>query len=157
MRAETPQHHEPNDMLDLPASSGMGTIADADMLAGWIDGSSAPCPPHIEAAMAHDPALRSLVRDLRLQQFKPESASAALHERLISLPMGPSVLARIGGWSIAAAAAVALAVLGLQLGAGNASEGQWNPSSDLAAMGLTTQADDDVLIAMLLPNEENPS
>ncbi len=153
MRAETPHHHESR-IADLPIGS---SLADAAAIAAWIDDPTAQCPPHIEAAMAHDPALRSLIRDLRLEQFQPEPASAALHEHLIALPMGPSVLARIGGWSIAAAAAVALAVLGLQLGAENASESQWNPSSDLAAMGLTVPADNDVLIAMLLPDQENPS
>jgi hypothetical protein len=58
---------------------------------------------------------------------------------------------------MAAAAAIAVAVLGMQLGASNAPEARWNPSSDLAAIGLTTQADDDILLAMLLPDEEQPS
>lgn len=146
-----------NQGQSLLAGSGVESLADAAMLAAWIDDPAAACPPQIEAAMAHDPALRSLVRDLRLRQFEGETASKRLRDQLIALPLGRSVLAKIGGWSIAAAAAIALAVLGLQLGERTAPDARWSPSSDLAAMGLTTQADNDVLMAMLLPDEENPS
>ena len=162
MRAEIPDNFEPP-VERLPRQSGpldgsgADSAAEATMLGAWIDDRTAECPEHIEAAMAHDPALRGLIRDLRLGLFEGETASAALRDRLISLPLGRSVLGRIGGWSVAAAAAIALAFLGLQLGASTAPEPRWSPASDLAAVGLTTQVDDDVLIAMLLPDEENPS
>lgn len=164
MHTQPPDSHFEAHGADRTARTSAGHGADrafdVEALAAWIDDAQAPCPDWVIAAMAKDPALRSVVRDLRLGRWSSaadDDGSSALRARLIGLIHGPTVFARIGGWSLAAAAAIAVAVLGLYVGGTMAQSKSWNPSSDLAEVGLTSQADDDVLLAMLLPGEEDPS
>ncbi|MCH2136246.1 MAG: hypothetical protein MK101_06645 [Phycisphaerales bacterium] len=143
------------------------TLPALPALIEWIDDPAAPCPDRVLEAMAADSGLRALVRDLRLDRLpgSEDVASESLQARLVALQpprlLPGSVLGRIGGWSIAAAAAVAVAFVGLHIGSSMAQSRSvahnWDAGADLAAVGLTGQTDDDDLLALLLPGEESPS
>ena len=133
------------------------TSVDVDTMAAWIDDPTAACPAAIEAAMAHDPALRGMIRDLRLGRFQREPVPAHLTEALTRLGQPPAVLATIGRWSMAAAAAVAIAAIGFQLGTTAAGTRAVDMSNDLAAMGLTVDTGNDALLAMLVSEGDSPS
>jgi hypothetical protein len=133
------------------------TSVDVDTMAAWIDNPTAPCPADIEAAMANDPALRGMIRDLRLGRFQGEVVPAHLTDALVRLGEPPAVLATIGRWSMAAAAALAIAALGFQLGTTAAGTRSVDLSNDLTAMGLTIDTDHDALLAILVSEGDSPS
>ncbi len=84
--------------------------------AQWTDD---PCENEaLEALLAGDTDLRNAVVDLRLGRVVADQApSDALRQRLHALmPARPSSAGHIGGWSIAAAAAILLAFGGYWLG-----------------------------------------
>ena len=85
-------------------------------LAAWMDDPVED--EQIESAIASDPELRSFIISSRLDNSPPaEDISPELQTRIALLvPASPGVLARIGGWSVAAAAAVLLAFGGWRLG-----------------------------------------
>ena len=127
-----------------------------EALAAWIHDASAPCPETIEHALASDPALRGIVRDLRLGLLEPDTASVTLRNAVIGLGMPRPVLASIGRRSAAAAAAIAIALLGFQLGTAAAGPRAFLQGNELAAFGLDDTSSDEAWIALLLP-EEDPS
>ena len=137
----------------LKATDQPEPFTDINALVAWIDDDDAPCPEIIEKALAHDPALRSLVRDLRLGRLTPESASATLRNTVLDLGMPRPILATIGRWSAAAAAAIAIALLGFQLGTSAAGPRTLLQDNGLAAFGLDDTTSDDAWVALLLPEE----
>lgn len=128
-------------------------FTDIDALLAWIDDGDAPCPEVIEHALAHDPSLRGLVRDLRLDRLTPEDASASLRNTVLDLGMPRPILASLGQWSAAAAAAIAIALLGFQLGTSAAGPRTLLQDNGLAAFGLDDTTSDDAWVALLLPEE----
>lgn len=137
----------------LKATDQPEPFTDINALLAWIDDDDAPCPEIIEKALAHDPALRSLVRDLRLGRLTPESASATLRNTVLDLGMPRPILATIGRWSAAAAAAIAIALLGFQLGTSAAGPRILLQDNGLAAFGLDDTTSDEVWVALLLPED----
>ena len=137
----------------LKATDQPEPFTDIDALVAWIDDGDAPCPEIIEKAMAHDPALRSLVRDLRLGRLTPESASATLRNTMLDLGMPRPILAVIGRWSAAVAAAIAIALLGFQLGTSAAGPRTLLQDNGLAAFGLDDTTSDEAWVALLLPED----
>lgn len=120
MTTPTPQFDDlearlPGLLAETPdAGAHEGVLSDA---AQWADN---PCENEaLEALLARDTDLRSAVVDLRLGRVVTDQApSDALRQRLHALmPTRPSIAGRIGGWSIAAAAAILLAFGGYWLGA----------------------------------------
>ncbi len=84
-------------------------------MAAWIDTPSAD--DRVDRLLASDAAWRRTVVDLRLRGPEEAPAEAVLPSRLAALIQDqPSVLARISGWSLAAAAAILLAIGGWHLG-----------------------------------------
>ncbi|MCH2138112.1 MAG: hypothetical protein MK074_03575 [Phycisphaerales bacterium] len=130
---------------------------DPQMLADWIDDPQRPCPQEIIDAMAVDPTLRSMIRDLRLDRFQVEAAPAHVIDRAAALQRPTPVLATIGRWTAAAAAAIAIAVVGFQLGTASAGVQATPTQDEFAAFGLTPIDPSESLIAMLLPSEGAPS
>ena len=128
-------------------------FTDIDALVAWISDVGATCPDAIEHALAHDPALRSLVINLRLGRLIPEAAEAELRNTILDLGMPRPILATIGQWSAAAAAAIAIALLGFQLGTSAAGPRTLLQDNGLAAFGLDDTTSDDAWVALLLPEE----
>ena len=78
--------------------------------------------------------------------------SPALAARLSTLCQRRSVAGTIGRWSMAAAAAVAIAAIGFHLGTGFAPRSM--VTNELAAFGFDEPFQDDAFLAILLPEEE---
>jgi len=143
-----------NDSLTFrpPPEAPLTTPEAVAALAAWIDDPSAPCPPAVIEAMATDPTLRGLVVDLRLGRVEAADVSPALAARLSTLCQRRSVAGTIGRWSMAAAAAVAIAAIGFHLGTGFAPRSM--VTNELAAFGFDEPFQDDAFLAILLPEEE---
>ena len=111
-------------------------------LAAWIAQPSES--DAVESLLAADAAWRHTVLDMRLNEPAPEAdVSAELLERVAELmPEPPSVLAQIGGWALAAAACILLAIAGWQLGTESASERSMDDSIAIATFGLSDDFDD---------------
>ncbi len=107
-------------------------------LAAWIDH---PEPDDaVESALAADADLRAFVADVRLASALDADIEVnrdTLRRVQSLVPSRPSVVARIGGWAVAAAAAVLLAVGGWRLGAESASIADVRASSlSVATFGV---------------------
>ncbi len=112
-------------------------------LAAWIEAPDESAE-RVEAALAADPDLRAAAMAMRLHGVTDASdVDAALQQHIHSLmPAGPHVLARIGGWVTAAAAAVLLAIGGWQLGSGTADTRSFDMDTVAAAtFGLQDSSD----------------
>ncbi|MDP7029491.1 MAG: hypothetical protein QF733_04640 [Phycisphaerales bacterium] len=101
-------------------------------LAAWIEAPDESAT-HVEALLARDADLRSVAVDLRLHGFTDgPTVGPDLRGRVHALmPAPPPVLARIGAWAAAAAAAILLAIGGWHLGSGDA---------DVRSLGTDTVA-----------------
>ncbi len=126
-------------------------------MAAWMEAPDASAD-QIEAALASDPDLRSLAVAIRCGGLAVEhEVSPALHRRVHRLmPTRAPVLARIGGWAAAAAAAVLLALGGWHLGhdPGN-SRALGTDTVAMAALG-SHELQDQYSVMLLLPETAAP-
>ncbi|MDP7070107.1 MAG: hypothetical protein QF561_02025 [Phycisphaerales bacterium] len=106
-------------------------------LAAWVESPTEH--EEVESLLAADPAWRHAVVDMRVGGLELDAdLDPDLMVRLTGLmPDPPTVLARIGGWALAAAACILLAIAGWQLGSETASERSMEQALAIATFGLS--------------------
>ena len=125
----------------LAQRSSADALADLqwDGLAEWVD---APCEnADVESLLCHDAEARKAAIEIRLGQLaSAEEIDPALRNQLYRLNrFEPAIAGRIGNWSVAAAAAVLLALCGYWLG----------------SLAPTSAVDQDTLVASVLGFDAN--
>ena len=138
--------------------SDHGDPPPVDEVARWVD-TPVESLDAVESHLANDPHMRSAAMDLRLHGIAlAEEADESLRNRLHQLmPDRPSVITQIGGWAVAAAAAVLLAIGGWQLG--TATVDARSPASDslaIATFGLSGSEQDDASFLTFVTEESTP-
>ena len=119
-------------------------------LAAWVESPTEEADL-VEAALVADPDLRRAMATIRLSGLPAaDGIEQDLSFRLGKLmPASPPVLAQIGGWAAAAAAAVLIAMGGWQLGVASSESSSLEPDTlAIATFGLNSNSveQDDVLM-----------
>ncbi|MCP4759242.1 MAG: hypothetical protein GY894_10635 [Planctomycetes bacterium] len=111
-------------------------------LAAWVSQPSES--DAVESLLAADATWRRALVDMRLNELASETNVPAdlLEQITLLMPEPPAVLARIGGWALAAAACILLAIAGWQLGTDIASERSMDNPLAIATFGLSDDIDD---------------
>ncbi|MCH2132487.1 MAG: zf-HC2 domain-containing protein [Phycisphaerales bacterium] len=135
-------------------------VLDEQAVAAWLDGTLPEAEAErVEAALADSRSARELIADLRLRGLpSAETVPADLHDRLVATvldrvrtrPARPSVLARIGMQTAAAAAAIAIAALGFIFGRVAAPATNEAATDFVAVVTFDVLADDDNMESVLL-------
>jgi hypothetical protein len=114
-------------------------------LAAWVESPTEEADL-VEAALVADPDLRRAMATIRLSGLPAADLSFRLGKLM---PASPPVLAQIGGWAAAAAAAVLIAMGGWQLGVASSESSSLEPDTlAIATFGLNSNSveQDDVLM-----------
>jgi hypothetical protein len=125
-------------------------------LAAWVESPTEEADV-VEAALVADPDLRRAMVMIRLGELPAsDDIDPSLPFRLGELmPVRPPVLARMGGWAAAAAAAILLAMGGWQLGVTSSESSSLEPDTlAIATFGLNSNSVEQDYVLMLMDYRE---
>lgn len=125
-------------------------------LAAWVESPTEEADV-VEAALVADPDLRRAMVMIRLGELPAtDDIEQGLSSRLGKLmPASPPVLAQIGGWAAAAAAAILLAMGGWQLGVTSSESSSLEPDTlAIATFGLNSNSVEQDYVLMLMDYRE---
>jgi hypothetical protein len=125
-------------------------------LAAWVESPTEEADV-VEAALVADPDLRRAMVMIRLGELPAsDDIDPSLPFRLGELmPARPPVLARMGGWAAAAAAAILLAMGGWQLGVTSSESSSLEPDTlAIATFGLNSNSVEQDYVLMLMDYRE---